>query len=173
MPEGRVFGLDSQTLVQIGVQLFNAILLSVVLGYVLYKPIKGFLNNRTEKIQGDIEQAEQTRVEADALIAEYERKIKDIDKERLEIIEQTQLKADEDRQALLNKAMVEADELKRASLEKISADQKQFEKEMQIQAVDIAYLMAQKFIRVNLDNDSQEEYFDKMLAQLEETPWTS
>lgn len=173
MPEGRVFGLDTQTLVQIGVQLLNAILLAVLLTYVLYKPIKGFLDNRTNRIQSKIEKAEQAQADADELIAEYERKIKEINNERLEIMDEAQLKAEGDRQVLLNKAKEEADEVKRASLERISADRERFEKEMRVQAVDIAYLMAQKFISVNLDNESQEDYFDKMLAQMEETPWTS
>ena len=52
MPEGRVFGLDTQTLFSILIQLFNGILLAVVLSVIFYKPIKNFMQNRTNKIQG-------------------------------------------------------------------------------------------------------------------------
>ena len=60
VPEGRVFGLDSQTLISIGIQLFNAILLAVVLGYLLYKPVKEFMQNRTNRIQSQLDDAEAT-----------------------------------------------------------------------------------------------------------------
>ena len=55
MPEERLFGLDSQTLIQIGIQLLNGIILAVALGYILYKPVKEFLHKRSEGIQNKID----------------------------------------------------------------------------------------------------------------------
>lgn len=42
VPDGRVFGLDAQTLISIGIQLFNAIILALALGFILYNPVKEF-----------------------------------------------------------------------------------------------------------------------------------
>ena len=51
VPEGRVFGLDSQTLISIGIQLFNGSILAVALAFILYNPVKDFMEKRREKIQ--------------------------------------------------------------------------------------------------------------------------
>ena len=80
VPEGRVFGLDSQTLISIGIQLLNGIILAIALGFILYNPVKEFMQKRQEKIQGKIEDANETMVKANELIDEYEAKLKNIDK---------------------------------------------------------------------------------------------
>mgnify|MGYP001252647009 FL=1 len=87
IPEGRLFGLDLQTLIQIGMQLLNAIILAVALAFILYKPVKEFLDKRTNGIQGKIDDADETMAKANELIAEYEDKIKNIEKERIDILE--------------------------------------------------------------------------------------
>ena len=51
VPEGRVFALDSQTLISVGIQLLNGIILAVALGYILYKPLKKFMQARSDKIR--------------------------------------------------------------------------------------------------------------------------
>ena len=93
VPEGRIFGLDEQTFIQIGMQLLNAIVLAFALAFILYKPVKEFLDKRSEGIQGKINDADATMAKAKELIAEYENKIKDIEKERLDILEEARLQA--------------------------------------------------------------------------------
>jgi F-type H+-transporting ATPase subunit b len=58
LPAGRVFGLDTQTLISIGIQLLNAIILALALTFILYKPVKRFLQKRTEMIQKKIDDSE-------------------------------------------------------------------------------------------------------------------
>ena len=45
---GRVFALDSQTLIGIAIQLINAVILAVVLGFMLYNPVKDFMRKRKQ-----------------------------------------------------------------------------------------------------------------------------
>src|SRR5690554_160094 len=96
VPEGRVFGLDLQTLIGIGIQLLNGIILAVALGFILYKPVKEFMQRRTDRIRNNINEAKAAMTKANELIAEYDRKIKEIDKERLAILEAARLKAAEE-----------------------------------------------------------------------------
>jgi actin-like ATPase involved in cell morphogenesis len=111
VPDGRVFGLDAQTLISIGIQLFNAIILALALGFILYNPVKDFLRKRSEKIQKQIDDSDAAMMKAKELIAEYEAKIKDIDKERLEILEAARLKASEESKKILQEAKGEEDEI--------------------------------------------------------------
>lgn len=171
VPEGRVFGLDSQTVIGIVIQLINAIILAVALGFILYKPVKEFMDKRSKGIQGKIDDADETMEKANELIAEYDEKIKNIDKERLEILEEARISATNEKNVILAEAQREADEIKKRASEGISADKKRLKEESQLYIIDIASLMAKKHIGKSIDDETQDELFKESLAQLEETDW--
>ncbi|NLZ39200.1 MAG: ATP synthase F0 subunit B [Firmicutes bacterium] len=170
-PEGRVFGLDFQTLLQIGIQLLNAIILAVALTFILYKPVKEFLRKRTEGIQSKIVEADETMAKANELIVEYEEKLKNIDKEREEILETARLKAAEESKIILEEARREAFEIKKRSLASVAEDKERLKEETRLYIIELASLMAEKFIKQSIDAEIQDKLFEEALAQLEETPW--
>ncbi|NLK75160.1 MAG: ATP synthase F0 subunit B [Clostridiales bacterium] len=170
-PEGRAFGLDMQTLISIGIQLANGIILAIALTYILYKPVKEFLQKRTDKIQGKIEDAEATMTKANQLIAEYETKMKYIDKERLEILEAARSKATVESKQILEEARKEAIEIKKRSLESIEADKKRLQEETRLYIIELASLMAEKYITQKIDDDTQDKIFEETLAQMEAAQW--
>lgn len=171
VPEGRVFGLDSQTLISISIQLFNAIILAVALGYILYKPVKEFMQRRTEKIQTEIEKADATMAKANELIARYDTKLKNIDKERMEILEAARLKAADESKIILKEAKQEAYEIKKRSLESISEEKKRLKEETRLHIIELASFMAQKYITLNIDDETQDKLFEEAIAQLEDAQW--
>lgn len=173
VPEGRVFGLDSQTVIQIGVQLLNAIILAVVLTYILYKPVKEFLQKRTERIENSMNEADITMARAEELIAEYQSKIKEIDKERIEILEAARLEANEETKTILEEAKKEADIMKQRSIEKVSADKKRLQEESRLHIIELSSIIAEKYLSTNLDDEAQKKYFEDMVNQMEETQWPS
>lgn len=171
VPEGRVFGLDLQTLISIGIQLLNGIILAAALGFILYKPVKEFMQRRTDRIQSKINDADAMMAKANELIAEYDRKIKDIDQERIAILEAARLKAVDESKIILAEARKEASELKQRSLERVAEDKKRLQEETRLYIIEIASLMAQKYIAQNIDNETQEKLFTEAMAQLEEAQW--
>lgn len=171
VPEGRVFGMDMQTLISIGIQLINGIILAVALSFILYIPVKTFLRKRSEGIQNKIDESEATMVKANELIVEYDAKIKDIDKERIKILEDARLKAADESKTILEKAKEEAIEIKKRSLESVSADKKRLKEEARIHIIELASLMAEKYIAQNIDDELQDKLYEETLAQLEETQW--
>jgi len=171
VPEGRVFGLDTQTLIGIGIQLLNGIVLAVALGFILYKPVKEFLQRRAKRIQGRISEADAAMAKANALIAEYERKIEAIDKERLAIREAAGLEAAEERKKILAEARKEANEIRKRALAKIAEDRKRLEKGIRLHIIEVASLMAQKYIAQSMDAKTQERLLEEALAQLEAAQW--
>lgn len=172
-PEGRVFGLDAQTLIQIAIQLFNAILLAVALTFILYKPVKEFLRKRSETIQGGIEDAETTMARANELITSYEAKIEEIDQERVRILEETQLKAKKDHKIILDEARQEAEAIKKRAMESVAQDKLRFHEEMRLHVIDLSAYMAEKYITEKMDDDAQDRYFNQVIGHLEETTWPS
>lgn len=173
VPEGRVFGLDSQTIIQIGMQLLNGIILAIALSYILYKPVKEFLRKRAEGIQSKIDDTDATMAKAKELIAEYDTKIKEIDKERIEILEAARLKANDEGKIILEEAKQEANEMKRRSLDSIAAEKERLQQETRLYIIELAALMAQKHIVENIDNEAQDRIFEETLAEMEDAQWQS
>lgn len=171
MPEGRVFGLDAQTVIQIGIQLLNGIILAATLTYILYKPVKEFMQKRTQSIVSDMTEAEETMAQAQELRKEYTARLDEIEQERIEIVESTRQQIAEERLEILKEARSEVSKIKDQALDRVSADRERMEQEMYDNSVDLAYLMAQRYISENMDDEAQERYFNEMLARLEETPW--
>lgn len=167
VPEGRVFGLDLQTLISIGIQLINGIILAVALFFILYKPVKEFMRKRTEGIQSRIDETDMAMIKARELMTEYDIKIKSIDKERIEILEEARLKADEERKIILEEAKQEAYEIKKRSLESISADKKRLKEETRLYIIELASLIAEKHISQNIDDEVRDKIFEEALSQME------
>jgi F-type H+-transporting ATPase subunit b len=173
LPEGRVFGLDSQTVISIGIQLFNGIFLAVVLRLILYKPVKEFMRKRSEGIQQKMNEADATMVKAQELISQYELKINEIEKERTEILEIARLKSIDEGKLILEDARREASEIKKRSSESVLADKKRLQEETRFHIIELASLIAEKYITLNMDDKTQDTIFEETLAQMEATPWQS
>jgi len=171
VPEGRVFALDTQTLIGTGIQLLNGIILAVALNFILYKPVKRFMQNRTEKIQNKIDDSDATMTKANRLIEEYESKKENIDKERLQVLEAARLEAVDEKQVILEEARKEAARLKKRSLDSIEADKKRFKIDTRLYIIELSTLMAEKYITHNIGNEDQDKLFDDALAQLEDKKW--
>lgn len=171
VPEGRVFGLDSQTLTGTVIQLLNAIILAVVLTFILYKPVKQFLQNRTDKIKGKMDEADSAMEKANQLIAEYEYKLKEIDIEGNKIIEEARKKAAEESKAIIEGARIEAQEIKRRTQESINEERRRFKEESRLYIIELASAMAEKIISKTIDDETQDRLFEEALAQLEYAPW--
>lgn len=171
VPDGRVFGLDSQTLISIGIQLVNGIILAAALGFILYKPVKEFMRKRTEGIRSKIEDTDATMVKAQELIAEYDIKIKDIDKERIKILEAARLKAVDEGKLILEEAKKEASEIKKRSMDSVLADKKRLQEETRLYIIEMASFMAEKYITQKIDNETQDKVFEEALAQMEIAQW--
>lgn len=171
VPEGRVFGMDLQTLIGIGIQLLNGIILAVALGFILYKPVKEFMQKRTDRIQSKIDNADTTMAQAKALISEYDRKIKNIDQERIELLEAARQKAKEESKIILAEARKEASVLIQRSRDRIAEDKKRLREETRLYIIEVASLMAQKYIAQNIDDATQDKLFTEALSQLEEAQW--
>lgn len=171
VPDGRVFGLDLQTLISIGIQLLNGIILALALGFILYKPVKEFMRKRTEGIQNKIDETEVAMAKAKKLVAEYDIKIKDIDKERMEILEAARLKAADESKIILEQAKQEAYEIKKRSMDNVLADKKRLQEEARLYIIEIASLMAEKYIAQNIDNEIQDKVFEEALTQMEIAQW--
>lgn len=167
LPEGTILSFDKSLLVNIGIQWLNIILLTVVLVFILYKPVKKFLQGRTERIKAEIDAARKEREEAMELKEQYEQMISSIEKEREEILRQAHKKAVEKSDQMLFDARHEADAMYGRALSELELERKNVMNEMREQMIEISTLMAGRFVEVSIDRATQDRLIDEAFADWE------
>ena len=173
VPEGRLFDLDMQTLFSIGILLFNVCLLAVALTFILYKPVREFMAKRTEKIRAQLSNAADSMFKANELKAEYEQKLKDIEKERTEILESAHKFAAEKTKQLMDDARNEAASVRERSKADVQRERELLKEEVRSSIIEISSVMAEKFMTRSIDEETQNKLFNETIAELEETSWLS
>ena len=171
IPAGRVFGLDSQTVIGIAIQLFNACVLALALSFILYKPVQKFLRDRSERIGSQISRAEETMAKANALIAQYEQKIELIEQERFDILEAARKQAAEASRETLHEAKREADAIRERGYQDIKKEIEQAREGMRLQIIEVSLAMAEKLLSQTIDTNTHELLFAETLRDLEDSVW--
>ena len=168
MPPGRLFGLDQQTLVQIGIQLFNVSLLAYVLARLLYNPVRNFLSKRADRIKDQLESAGGELVKANELKTQYEQKLRNIELERTEILDAAHRLAIENSKKLLDEAKCEADGVKTRAAMTIELEQQRVKDEMKQVIIEVSSAMAEKFVALTIDKDAHDRLFAEAMNELKE-----
>lgn len=168
LPAGSILPLDQSLLVQIAIEAFNILILTVILVFILYKPVKKFMKNRSERIQNEIETARLEREEAQELKESYEKLIQDIELEREEILKQAHKNAMERSDQIILEARQEAEAIYARSLAELEVERNNIQDEMKQQMVEVSMAVAKRFVEVSLDRDSQDQLIEQALDDWEE-----
>jgi len=172
-PPGRVFGIDMQTLIGMGITFLNIAFLSFMLSYLLYKPVREFLLKRTMRIREQLQFAEQEQAKGTELKQQYEQKMKDIERERNDILDAARKQAADKTKQQLAEARSEAEATKARAFQEIELEQERVQDEMKKAIIDISSAMTAKFLSRAIDADTQEKLFNETMAELEEIAWHS
>ena len=170
---GRVFGLDAQAFISTGIMLFNACVLAAALTFILYKPVRNFMRKRTERFAAQINQAQEGSDDLDRLKAEYEEKLKDIEQERVEVLDEARKVAAGERNKMLDEAKREIAALKERTASTIDIERERLKDEMSAYILEASLAIAGKFVAVSMDKAAQDRIFNETIAELEETEWLS
>jgi F-type H+-transporting ATPase subunit b len=171
VPDGRPFGLDSQTVIQIVANLVNVGLLVILLSYLLYRPVREILRKRTERIQGQIAQAEEEMAKATELRLQYEQKMEEVHREREDILSEARKLASESSQRLIAEARKEADAVRARATANVEMEWERAESEMRTAIIDVSAVMAEKFVKLAINKETHDRLFSETMADLEATTW--
>jgi len=172
-PAGRVFAMDMQTLLSIGINLFNIALLAFVLSKLLYNPVRNFMSDRALRIKTQLESAESDSQAAVALKLEYEQKISEINIQRDAILEEAAKLAADNKTRILAETKLEVEALKSRAAAEIEGERAHAREEMRGAIIEISALMAEKMISRSVDAETSGRLFDETMFELEETTWRS
>lgn len=128
--------------------------------------INTLLEERREKIQGELEQAEATRSEADSLLADYRSQLANAREEANRIIEEARSTADQVRADLQSKAEQEAQATVARAQEEIRAERDRVFQELRGQVGDIAVELAGRVVGQSLDKQAHARLIDEYIDEV-------
>ena len=153
--------------------IWGAIGFLVVLFFMLkfgFPAAKRSMTERTAKIQGDLDAAEQAKADAEAVRADYESKVSDAKAEAARIIEEARQGADQlraDQQARLNEELAAA---RAAAQADIDAAKGQAMSELRGEVATIAIGAAESVVGANLDRDAQTRLIEDYINRVQSAP---
>lgn len=128
-----------------------------------YPAIKKGMDDRTERIQNDLDAAESAKTDAENVKAEYERHLADAKNEAARIIEEARQAADGVRRDLIARAEAEAAELRRRNIETVAGERDRVMVEMQSQVANLAIELAEKVVEASLDREANLQLIENFI----------
>ena len=108
--------------VDILINIVNIAVLFVLLRLILWKPVNRFLSARTDRVRMELEEAEKTRLDAEALKQEYSDNLEGIEAQARDVMRETRVKASEEADEILSEAREKAREMILDARERISEE---------------------------------------------------
>jgi F-type H+-transporting ATPase subunit b len=141
-----------------------------VLFYFMWKwvlpRVNTLLEERRKQIQGQLESAEQTRQEAEKLLADYRTQLANARDKANEIIEEARTTADQLRRDIQAKAEEESRNTVVRAQEEIRAERDRVFQELRAQVGDIAVELAGRVVGASLDKQAHERLIEDYIDQV-------
>ena len=167
----RLIGFDPQLLADAAIVGVNVLILFAILTYLLFDPVRKVLNDRRERIGAELQDAASKEEKANAMKAEYEFKLKDINKEADRILEDARKKAKIKEEEILSNAREEAERITDRANKQIEMEKKKAMDDMKQEMVGLAAIIAQKAITSSMNVDVQASLVDETLKEMGEGIW--
>jgi F-type H+-transporting ATPase subunit b len=128
--------------------------------------IAKLLDERRDKIQGDLEKAEEARRTADRELAEYRSQLANAREESNRIIEEARRSAEETRRELQTRAEEEAQATVARAQDEIRAERDRVFQELRAQVAQISVELAGRVVGESLDAKAHQRLIDEYIDQV-------
>ncbi|MCM1542241.1 MAG: F0F1 ATP synthase subunit B [Blautia sp.] len=169
----RMFDLDWQLLADSCLTIIAIFVLFLALSYLLFNPARKLLNNRKEKIQGELETARKDMEDAQRLKAEYESRLQEIDKEAESILSEARKKALKNENQIIAQAKEEAAAILARARTEAELEKQKMSDDIKKEMISIASLMAGKVVSASIDTTVQNQLIDETLKEMGDKTWLS
>lgn len=145
------------------ITIVNVTFLYLVLRKILFKPVTKFMEDRSARIQKDLDQAKFANARAQALEAEFEEKMKAAREEGQKIVKTLQDKALRERDEIIASAKTEAEKIIAASRTALEEERRNAEETLRKEIAAMSIQAASKVVRENLDSDRNRKLVNAFL----------
>lgn len=147
-------------------QILNFLILVVILRAVAYKPVARLLQQRSDKIRGDLNQAEADRKAAEQTLADYKAQLSDAHKKAQEIVDKANVTARKEHDAAVEETRREIERMKSSAQAEIENERNRAFDEMKSQIVALSLAAAGKVVSKNLDSKENDKLVNDFIAGL-------
>lgn len=145
----------------------NVLILFVLLRIFLFKPINKMLDERTQSVQKDIDDAERAKKEAEELKEQYAASLSEAKEEAGKLLRQAHDEAETEREAIIRRSHEEAESIVSAAGETIENERRRVIRQAHSQIADLAIEAASKIVGANLDDEKNRRLVDEFLSEEE------
>ena len=169
----RLFNLDPQLLHDAILLAIAVFVMFLLLSYLLFNPARDFLKKREERVKNNIDSANQANADAQALRAQYEEKLQNINKEADELMSAARKKALENEAKIIEDGKAEAARIIERANHQTELAVKKAEDDIKKEIISVASMIAEKVIKENIDLSIQDSLVDDTLKEIGEQTWQS
>lgn len=171
--EGRIFGIDAQLIFDAAVLAINIFLLFILLSYLLFNPVRKMLTDRQAKITAEREQTAADKEDAAALKAEYDEKLKNVNKEVEAILSEARKKALKNQQKIEDEAKEEAARIIAHAHAEAELEKQKAADDVKKEIILVSTLMANKLVAASIDQKTQDALIEETLREIGDNTWLS
>ena len=151
-------------------QLFNFLLLVVLLKRFLYGPITRAMDRREEELTEIRDEASRLRAEAETALDSYLRQQRELEEESAELLRQATKEAETRRRELLAQARAEAEAQRDQWRQALHSQQREFLAELQQRSVTGVLTLARRALAELTDESLEKALARELLTRLRELP---
>ena len=143
--------------------IINLLVLYLLLKKFLFKPVCKMMDERSAKIQSDLDGAAQAKADAEKIKADYEA---DAHSQAVEITNKAKAQAGRECDLMLENARAESAKIMKEAEKSIANEKEKAMDDAKYQIADLAILAAAKVIKKNVGGDSDRETVDEFLSEV-------
>ena len=143
---------------------FGLLLVGVII--VIKKVVPPLLKSRSQGIADEIEALEQKKAQAEAKLAEYQAKFKNLDQEAKQIVEDYTRQGEAAKARILEEAKAQADKLEETAKRNIEQEFKSAKAALQQEIVEKAMEKAEEVVKASISADDQNRLVDDYLKKV-------
>lgn len=171
--EPRLFDLDLQLLTDSVLMIIAVFALFLIASKLLFNPVRDMLKKRQDKISEELDKAASRMEEAQKLKADYEARLKNIDKEAEAILAQARKKALANESRIVTEAKEEAARIIDRARVEAELEKKKAADDVKREMIVVASMMAGKVVNASIDTSVREGLIDETLKEIGESTWLS
>ena len=147
-------------------QIINFFLILFILQKLLYKPVLKAMAQRQERIEKSQLEADAKMKDATALMAEYDEKMTNIQKEKREILEEARTQAQEKKESLIEDYKQEAESKRHVYLKEVEDEMESFTLHLRKNLGESAVKIASRILEAISSKELEGEVFNTFILDL-------
>jgi len=161
-----MFNDPNALIVNFALHIVNAVILFLILRKLLFKPVKGYMDKRTQGFADQKEDLDNRREEIERLEAEYNQKMDNTRDEAKKIMDQANERANEHMAEAQKKAREQVDAMMERGRKQIESERARAMEDIKSQAADLAVEIASKILAREIKEKDHEKIIEDFLERV-------